>query len=386
MDDRAVCPPKKPCGAIAFPRPGRYFSSMRNFWRQHWFLTTLALLILSGLSVGGLGYGPVVEPYVKLLNPRWITAAVLFLMSFSLDSSRLWGAFRSPGPVLLAFGLNYGLIPVLGWLLMPFQQSPDLRFGLMIAATVPCTTAAASVMTRKAGGNDAVSLLVTLSTNLLCFLLTPLWLRWTTATTVDFDITRMMWELVQAVLAPTLLGQALRRVGPLRDFATRYKTEISTAAQVLIEVMVFSAALQAGMKLRQLPVAPVTPGVSGELAAPVDSGPASAAIAEPVTLTGVLVALVSVAGIHLTVLAMGWFTSRALGIARPEATAVAFAGSQKTLPIGVYVATHAVAAPYPFAIFPMLLYHTSQLFLDTAIASRLKPSDPPPPAPESRQG
>jgi sodium/bile acid cotransporter 7 len=359
---------------------------MRNFWRQHWFLTTLAFLIVSGLSVGGLGYGPIVEPYVKLLNPRWITAAVLFLMSFSLDSSRLWGAFRSPGPVLLAFALNYGLIPVLGWLLMRFQQSPDLRFGLMIAATVPCTTAAASVMTRKGGGNDAVSLLVTLSTNLLCFLLTPLWLRWTTSTTVDFDITRMMWELVQAVLAPTLLGQALRMVGPLRDFATRYKTEISTAAQVLIEVMVFSAALQAGMKLRQLQVSPGPPAVSGELTVPNDPGAPPVGVSEPVTLMGVLVALASVAGIHLAVLAVGWFTSRALGIARPEATAVAFAGSQKTLPIGVYVATHAVAAPYPFAIFPMLLYHTSQLFLDTAIASRLKPPDPPPPAPPPLSG
>ena len=175
-------------------------------------------------------------------------------------------------------------------------------------------------------------------------------------------------------------------MGPLRDFATRYKTEISTAAQVLIEVMVFSAALQAGMKLRQLPVSPGPPAVSGELTTPLDSGSAPGAIAEPVTLTGVLVALASVAGIHLAVLAVGWFTSRALGIARPEATAVAFAGSQKTLPIGVYVATHAVAAPYPFAIFPMLLYHTSQLFLDTAIASRLKPPDPPPPAPPPLSG
>jgi sodium/bile acid cotransporter 7 len=359
---------------------------MRNFWRQHWFLTTLALLILSGLSVGGLGYGPVVEPYADLLKPRWITAAVLFLMSFSLDSSRLWGAFRSPGPVLLAFALNYGLIPVLGWLLMRFQQSPDLRFGLMIAATVPCTTAAASVMTRKGGGNDAVSLLVTLSTNLLCFFLTPLWLRWTTATTVDFEIESMMWELVQAVLAPTLLGQALRLAGPLRDFATRYKTEISTAAQVLIEVMVFSAALKAGVKLQQLQVPPGPPVVSGELTTPLDSGDTTAVIAESVTLTGVLVVLASVAGIHLAVLAVGWFTSRALGIARPEATAVAFAGSQKTLPIGLYVASHAVAAPYPFAIFPMLLYHTSQLFLDTAIASRLKPPDPPPPAPPPLSG
>ncbi|RPI78808.1 MAG: hypothetical protein EHM42_13150, partial [Planctomycetaceae bacterium] len=67
---------------------------MKNFLKQHWFLTTLTILILSGLALGLLGAGPAVSPYADRLNPRWVTASVLFLMSFSLDSGKLWAAFR----------------------------------------------------------------------------------------------------------------------------------------------------------------------------------------------------------------------------------------------------------------------------------------------------
>lgn len=347
---------------------------MKNFFKQHWFLTTLAFLILSGLSLGLAGAGPTVSRVTDLLNPRWVTAGVLFLMSYSLDSGKLWRAFQAPGPVILGFLLNYGLVPVLAWLLLPLQQNADFRYGLMIAATVPCTTAAASVMTRKAHGNDAVSLLTTLSTNLSCFILTPMWLRWTTGASVPFDTFQMMTELMQAVLIPTVLGQLLRIPAKSRQFAVRYKVQIGIAAQVLIELMVFTAALRAGTKLYEMraPPAQVETGVSisaDETGA--DSGAATQR--EPVTATALVIVLLSCAGVHVGVLATGWFLARRLGIPAPEAAAVAFAGSQKTLPIGLYVATNPATfgVAYPFAMFPMLLFHTSQLFLDTAVASRL---------------
>jgi sodium/bile acid cotransporter 7 len=326
---------------------------MRNFWKQHWFLTTLSFLLVTGLSVGLLGGAEEAGRYLGWLKPRTVTAGVLLLMSFSLDSGKLWAAFRSPFPVLLGCLLNYGLVPALAWCLMPAQWVPDLRLGLMIAATVPCTTAAASVMTRKAGGNDAISLLVTLATNLSCFLLTPLWLRWTTSTTVPLDLKEMMLDLLVAVLLPTAAGQLLRAIPPLGQFATRYKTEISTCAQVLIELMVLTAALRAGDKLHDWLHSAETPQGS------------------PISVASLLVALVSCAGLHLVVLVTGWWLAGRAGLPVGAQRAVAFAGSQKTLPIGLYIATNPLTfgTTHPFAMFPMLLYHTSQLFLDTAIAS-----------------
>ena len=47
---------------------------------------------------------------------------------------------------------------------------------MIVAATAPCTLASAAVWTRRAGGNDAVAILVTFITNATCFLVTPFWL------------------------------------------------------------------------------------------------------------------------------------------------------------------------------------------------------------------
>ena len=77
---------------------------------------------------------------------------------------------------------------------MRLQLAPDFSFGLMIAASAPSTMAAASVWTRRAKGNDAVSLLVTILTNGFCFLVTPAWLVLATAAGIG------AWVVVSAAV------------------------------------------------------------------------------------------------------------------------------------------------------------------------------------------
>jgi sodium/bile acid cotransporter 7 len=272
-------------------------------------------------------------------------------MAFSLNTHTLRQAFLSPAPVLLGFSLNYGLVPLLAWWLMSIQTYADFRLGVMIAASVPCTTAAASVMTRKANGNDAVSLLVTVATNGLCFIVTPLWLRATTSQQVDLDVVWLMLDLVVAVLLPTILGQILRQPAAISEFATRYKTPIGVAAQILIESIVFVASVNAGVKWVQV-------GSGTEL---------------PITLAAIAIAWGSCLVIHLTSLAIGFYGARLLGIEPANQPPVAFTASQKTLPIGLYISTDPklFGLTHPFAAFPMLMYHASQLFLDTWLATRM---------------
>lgn len=346
---------------------------MLDFFRRQWFLTTLALLIVSGMTLGVTGHGPQAMLWARFVQPEITTGCVLFLMAFSLDSAKLHAAIRAPGPVVLAFLMNYGVIPALAWGLMPLQRSADFRFGLMIAASVPCTVAAASVMTRKSKGNDAVSLLATLSTNLVCFLLTPLWLQLTTATRVELDTRKLMLDLLVVVLTPTLAGQLLRQPAAIKEFASRHKTPIGVAAQILIELLVFTAALRAGMALANIEGSESSDG-SGQ--------------SQPITGSSILLVWLSCVALHLGSLWGGWFVSRRLGIDRANSSAVAFAGSQKTLPIGLYISTNPATfgGAYPFAMFPMLLYHTSQLFLDTAIAAWFARSAEGPVPPASGEG
>jgi sodium/bile acid cotransporter 7 len=73
-----------------------------------------------------------------------------------------------------------------------------------------------------------------------------------------------------------------------------------------------------------------------------------------------------VTAVHVAVLTLGLQASRQLGFTWPDSIAVAFAGSQKTLMVGAYVAL----AVGPLAILPMVAYHAVQLFIDTILADR----------------
>ena len=59
--------------------------------------------------------------------------------------------------------------------------------------------------------------------------------------------------------------------------------------------------------------------------------------------------------------------SRFVGVNRRDAVAVGFAGSQKTLPVGVEI-----CAQLGVTILPMFAYHVGQLVVDTLVADRLR--------------
>jgi sodium/bile acid cotransporter 7 len=330
---------------------------MLKFLQKRWFLVSLLVLITAGLITGTMLPEEQVKAFSSLVKPGWITTVVLFLMSFSLDSRQLKASFRSPGPVLWASLVNFGAIPVMAWLLMSLQFTDDFAFGLMIAGSVPCTMAAASVWTRKAGGNDAVSLLVTVLTNGLCFLLTPFWLNWavTTSQTIDLDAVEMFKRLIWSALVPMLAGQVVRQFHRPANYATKYKTQIGVMAQSCILTLVFSAGLKAGGQLN-------------------GDGPSPG-------IEAVFLVWGSCVAIHLAAMGIGCFGARMFRFSWKDLVAVSFASSQKTLPIGVLIATSetmfgnpnllAPGVGVPFVVFPMLMYHASQLFLDTVIADRL---------------
>ena len=72
-------------------------------------------------------------------------------------------------------------------------------------------------------------------------------------------------------------------------------------------------------------------------------------------------------GLHLAALFVAYHSGRWLGFARPERIAIAFASSQKTLPVALYL-FEAYYRQYPLAVLPIAFYHVGQLILDTFIA------------------
>ena len=315
---------------------------------QSWFLISLVILLPGGMTWGWLTTEEWRRMTVGRVDPAVTTMTILFLMAFSLNSSRLRDAFRSPSPVVWGTLLNIGILPLMAWPIARSFSLPDFSLGLMIAAVVPCTLATASVSTRQAGGNDAVSLLITLLTNLTSVGLTPLCLKWTVSIEADIDPLPVIANLAGNVLLPTIVGQVVRLWPPLSRIAATYRSQISIVAQCLVLLIVTKAAVEAGGRLQTQVIWPA----GSEFAAVV----------------------LACAGLHTVTMVIAELGGRWLNLPRADRIATIFAGSQKTLPVGLLLAAMPAITGdrfLPFITFPILLFHAVQLMMDTAIADQI---------------
>ncbi len=318
---------------------------MLRFLKQYWFLVALVLILLAGF-----GFHATLSPWTELVPRRAIVAGVLFVMALPLDLSTMWRALRYPGPVFLSVAINYGVLPPLAWLAADLLPS-ELGTGLIVMAAIPCTLASASVWTRRAGGNDAVTILVTILTNLACFLVTPFWVRLLTSRELAIDVTPMATRLALLVVLPILAAQLLRMYRPAAAWATTRKLALGVVAQVGVLLMIALGVVRSGV----------------ELNAQADS--TAFGLMSWLLMLGLVVLL------HLTALMLGHLIAAGVGMHRADRIAVGFGGSQKTLMVGLDVGLEFFNG---LAILPMVAYQVAQLLADTVIADRLRRRERPP--------
>jgi sodium/bile acid cotransporter 7 len=91
----------------------------------------------------------------------------------------------------------------------------------------------------------------------------------------------------------------------------------------------------------------------------------------PLSALDLLAMLAAVCLVHTVMLWVGLLLAKLARFSREDQIAVAFAGSQKTLMVGLLM-----AISLKVSILPMVAYHISQLFIDTLIADRFRANDP----------
>ncbi len=313
---------------------------MRSLIQRHWFLAALAASLVAGI-VGHAQLGPL----AALMPQDPMVASVLLVMSLGLETRAMWNAVRRPTGAALAVAVNLGFVPPLAWLAGRVLE-PSLAEGLIVAAAVPCTQASAAVWTRRAGGNDTIAVLTTMATSLACFVVTPAWLELLVGRTggAGQSFGKLVLRLAVVVVAPIVAGQLLRAVAPIRSWSMRHARRLSLYAQLGILSMVFVGAVECGKQIARL-----------------DEGLAP--------LAGHIVAMiVLVAAVHTTAWFAGFWMAGRLGLPRADQIGVGFAGSQKTLMIGLAIAIDFGG----LAVLPMVAYHFEQLLIDTVLAERLR--------------
>jgi len=306
--------------------------------KRQWFLVALTGVVILTVALPDL-----LAPVTNRLDVRTIVIAILFLMSATLETSALVKALKQPAMVALGVVLGYVLVPAFGWLWAQGlnQLRADFGVGILIMCAMPCTLASATIWTRLAGGNDALSLLVTVVSNGVSFLVSPLILFVTLGRVARLAPGDMIAKLFVVVFLPVLAGQLLRRWRTAATLADTRKKLLSVVTQCLILTVIGSGLVRAVEELHR----------SGST----------------VPVSDIAALLLAVAVIHLLAAAGCWAVCRVLNVPRPERLALMFGGSQKTLPAGLYVAYNFFSA-FPLAAVPVLFYHASQLVLDTYLA------------------
>ncbi len=319
---------------------------MLPFLARYWFLLGLALTLVGAGWFGHSAPSRFVEAFLRTVHPPVTTAIVLFLMSFTLDAGKRREALTRPWGALCGSLINLGCLPLIAWPLASWQSLEDFRWGLFITAATPCTLATASVFTRRAGGNDAQSLVTTLVTNLGCVIVTPFWLQLFLRRESGFDGWRLVPVLMLSVVLPTVAGLLTQGIPAAGRFSLMYRSRLSVVAQWCVLLLVGVAATDAGRTLARQPVWPSV----GQL-------------------IGLVVGSI---GLHGAGLLVGWSAARGLGLSRGDRIAIAIAGSQKTLPVGLMIVTNPLLAggETPFLTFPLVVYHAAQLLIDAWLAER----------------
>ncbi len=305
-----------------------------ELFSRQWFLLALATAL-------ALGFG-FPEPFRPIaqsaLVRNSIVVVVMLLLGWTLKPSAISRSVREPRGSVIASLINIFAVPLLTLPLLRFLPS-ELAGGLAVASLVPCTLATASVWTRAAKGDEAISMMTTVVTNLLCFIVAPTGIWLILGAQAEVDLVEQIKGLLIQVVLPLVGGQVLRMIG-LAAFADRCKPILSNTAQVGILVMVLLGSVLSYEKL------PDPESGSGGVIALVATG-AFAAFA------------------HLTAVVLGYVASRAAGLPVDKQVAVAISGAQKTLMIGLQLSLDCGVS-----VIPMVMYHVGQLLIDTLLVKQ----------------
>lgn len=309
--------------------------------QQQWFLLALSLVV-----VVGMWQATTLAPFTEAPQVRsCVVALVMFLTALPLPLGAFLRAVGRPQAALLASVINLGFAPLLAW---PFVNllGPQLGGGLAVALAVPCTLSTAAVWTRRAGGNDVTAVMVTILTNLICVVATPLWLWLMTSQIIeDFSLSEQIQRLSWLVLLPIGLAQCARCWPRLADFASKRKPLLGVLSQIGVLYIVLLGSVQSALVWRQ---------------------------GQGDSLWQWMIVLALIPTIHLGLFFLGLGMSRLMQLAAPDQSAVAISGSQKTFMIGAEV-----GLTLGLSILPLLIYHVFQLFADTVLADRLRTKNEP---------
>jgi sodium/bile acid cotransporter 7 len=317
---------------------------MNVLLKRHWFLVGLGVVVSLAAMIpwAGAKGGPL-RPEITI----HLAVAGAFLVSgLTLPLAHLHAALGRVRLHLFIQAFCFLLVPALVWLALPLLEragaSAPIRQGFVVLACLPITIASCVIFTRAAGGNEAGALCNSVLGNLAGLVITPALLLLLLSTPGETPITAVLQQLSLEVMAPLLLGQALRLAA--RERATVFERLRQVPSMLLLYLIfcVFCATFSS-----------TSPGGAGRDIA--------------LTVAGVLL-------LHLALLTTAWWLSglRLFAFDRADRIAAVLCAPQKTIALGVPMLSilYGHHPQLAWLTLPLICYHPLQLVVSGILAAR----------------
>ncbi|KIZ05282.1 hypothetical protein MNEG_2671 [Monoraphidium neglectum] len=291
----------------------------------------------------------------------FVTTAMFVISGLQLRQGEALQALKARGAV--AFGIISILLitPLisLAVLRLPLHP-PELAIGLAVFCCMPTALSSGVTLTQQIGGNVALALLLTVSTNMLGVFTMPFTLPAllgpALAGSVRLEPLPLLVKLVKTILVPSLVGASIRAFVPGAAAFVDARKKYLTYSNALLLALV--------------PWTQISKAVAQRV--PLEAG-------------SLLVAAAAGVGVHLAFLALNIGACRLLRLGGPDPAAalavrraVILVGSVKTLPVAVSVLASLGPALGPMAgvaVVPAMSAHLSQIIIDSMLVARWQAQD-----------
>lgn len=136
----------------------------------------------------------------------WSLALVMLGMGLTLSPLDFKKLLSMPGASVLGLACQFTIMPLIGWSLAKgFKLEVDLAVGIILLASCPGGTAS-NMIAFLAKANLALSVVLTMASTLLSFVMTPMWTGLLAGSFVPVDVVGIAWSTFQVVVAPVLIG------------------------------------------------------------------------------------------------------------------------------------------------------------------------------------
>jgi BASS family bile acid:Na+ symporter len=177
----------------------------------------------------------------------WSLSGIMVWMGLTMKREEIQKILEDPKPILLGFGLQYTIMPFLGWLIAEILDLPiEAKIGVYLVAVSPGGTAS-NVIAFLARANTTLSVCMTSVSTFASVLITPFYIYILLHQNIKLDSFKMIQDIGLIILLPVGVGFFIKSKFPkVSNKLEPFASPVSSLLISLIVTSIVSKSIQIG--------------------------------------------------------------------------------------------------------------------------------------------